>query len=246
MQLTDIGLRYQRGGPWVLDQVTATIDPGDTIVLDGRNGVGKSTLLQVIVGVLRPTRGRVTGRPQVVAWVPERFPAGQPFTVAQYLRFVAGMRGLAETAARDAAEAWMDRLGLGGFSGSRLPDLSKGTAQKVGLAQALLVPPQLLVLDEPWEGLDKVSRELVPTLLAEVCAAGGATVVSDHRGEAGRLPGAITWRLDETGFHHEPAPTGETCLVEVEVSAATAPAVAALLRTAGHDQVRIRPAARTR
>ncbi|HEY2792563.1 MAG TPA: ATP-binding cassette domain-containing protein, partial [Micromonosporaceae bacterium] len=229
MQLTGIGFRYQRGGPWILDDVTATIDPGDTIVLDGRNGVGKSTLLQVIVGVLRPTRGRISNRPATVGWVPERFPAGQPFTVGRYLRGVAGMRGLTADAAADAVDSWTDRLGIASFSGSRLPDLSKGTAQKVGLAQALLVSPDLLVLDEPWEGLDKASRELVPTLVAEVRAAGGAIIVSDHRGEAGRLPGAKTWRLDEDGFHAAPTAVDEACVVEVEVSAESAGAVAALL-----------------
>ncbi|MER6590998.1 ATP-binding cassette domain-containing protein [Micromonospora purpureochromogenes] len=64
----------------------------------------------------------------------------------------------------------------------KLPELSKGTAQKVGLAQAMLRRPGLLVLDEPWEGLDSAARELVPALVDEVLAAGGSVLVSDHRG----------------------------------------------------------------
>jgi ABC-2 type transport system ATP-binding protein len=242
VQLARVGFRYRAGGPWVLDDVTAEVNPGDTIVLDGRNGAGKSTLLQLIVGVLRPTRGQIRNRPARIGWVPERFPADQAFTVGQYLRGVAGMRGLSGPDAHAPVERWIERLGISAYADSRLPDLSKGTAQKVGLAQALLVPPDLLVLDEPWEGLDVASRELVPTLIAEVLADGGAAIVSDHRGEAGRLPGAELWRLTDDGFTTEAPPERAMCLVEVAVSAADAPAAVALLRAAGHDRVRVRPA----
>jgi ABC-2 type transport system ATP-binding protein len=226
----------------VLDDVTAEIAPGTTTVLEGRNGVGKSTLLQLIVGVLRPSRGRITARAARIAWVPERFPADQSFTVRQYLHGVAGMRGLSGSSADTAVRRWTGRLGIDAFTDTRLPDLSKGTAQKVGLAQALLVPPDLLVLDEPWEGLDAVSRQLVPTLIAEVLAAGGAAVVSDHRGEAGRIPGAATWRLTDEGFTTEAAAAEEMCVVEIAMAAAAAPAAVALLRAAGHDHVRVRAA----
>jgi len=132
------------------------------------------------------------------------------------------------------------RLGIGQFRATRLPDLSKGTAQKVGLAQALLVPPQLLVLDEPWEGFDADARDLVPTLVAEVAAAGGMVLVSDHRGEAGWLPGAARWRVTTAGLATEPAVAAEMCTIEVSVAASSAPAAVALLRAAGHDRVRVR------
>jgi ABC-type multidrug transport system ATPase subunit len=240
--LTGVGFRYHRRGPWVLDDVTAEVGPGSVVVLEGRNGVGKSTLLQLIVGVLRPSRGGITDRPSRIAWVPERFPADQPFTVAGYLHGVAGLRGLTGPAATAAVDRWTERLGIAGFAATRLPDLSKGTAQKVGLAQALLVPPELLVLDEPWEGLDAASRSLVPTLIAEVLADGGAAIVSDHRGEAGRLPGAATWRLTDEGFTSVAAVAGEMCTVEVALSAAAVPAAVALLRAAGHHQVTVRAA----
>ena len=137
--------------------VDATVRPGETVVVLGRNGAGKSTLLQLAAGVLRPSRGRVHDRPSVVGWVPERFPADQPFTTHQYLTAMAALRGLRGTA---EADRWIERLGLAEHRHTRLPDLSKGTAQKVGLAQALLRPPGLLVLDEPWEGLDAAARWL--------------------------------------------------------------------------------------
>ena len=241
MQLDGVGFRYGRTAAWVLEDITARISPGDTVVVDGRNGVGKSTLLQIIVGVLRPSRGQIRDRPATIAWVPERFPADQPFTIAQYLLGVAGMRGLSGPSADETVERWTERLGIAAYRDTRLPDLSKGTAQKVGLAQALLVTPKLLVLDEPWEGLDAASRELVPTLIAEVRAAGGAAIVSDHRGEAGWLPGATQWRLTPGGLATEAAAIEEMCLVEVAMTATAAPALIAQLRSDGHNNIRVRP-----
>jgi len=243
MRLESVGFRYGRNAPWILDDVTAQVSPGDIVILDGRNGVGKSTLLQVIIGVLRPGRGRITDRPAVIGWVPERFPAHQSFTLTRYLHGVAGMRGLTGPDASTAVDRWIDRLGIDAFRDTPLSALSKGTAQKVGLAQALLVPPDLLVLDEPWEGLDAASRALVPEIIDEIAAGGGAVLVSDHRGEAGRLPAASRWLLSDDGFtaSTEAPPSTERCLLEVDVPAAEAEAAIALLRTAGHDRITVRP-----
>ncbi|MER6590997.1 ATP-binding cassette domain-containing protein [Micromonospora purpureochromogenes] len=74
MLLEDVWLRYHRRGPWVLRAAQARIEPGEVAVVLGRNGVGKSSLLQLAAGVLRPGRGRVVDRPRHIGWVPERFP----------------------------------------------------------------------------------------------------------------------------------------------------------------------------
>ncbi|MFE9954569.1 ATP-binding cassette domain-containing protein [Micromonospora sp. NPDC005299] len=241
MRLEGVWLRYHRRGPWVLRQTDVAIGPGEVAVVLGRNGVGKSTLLQLAAGVLRPTRGRVVDRPAAVGWVPERFPADQPFTVGAYLSAMARMAGLPGGEADRAVGRWVDRLGLARFHGVRLPQLSKGTAQKVGLAQALLRPPGLLVLDEPWEGLDAAARDLVPEVIGEVLADGGAVLVSDHRGETVRLPGARHWSVAD-GTVTEAAPSGAaaTVVVELSVPAAGAAAAVARLRADGHHVLRIR------
>ena len=247
MRLEDVWLRYHRRGPWVLRQTDVRIGPGEVAVVLGRNGVGKSTLLQLAAGVLRPTRGRVVDRPAAVGWVPERFPADQPFTVAHYLTAMARVAGLSGVAADRAVERWVERLGLARFRGVRLPQLSKGTAQKVGLAQALLRPPGLLVLDEPWEGLDAAARELVPELVGEVLAEGGSVLVSDHRGETVRLPGARHWTVAD-GTVTEAAPSGgaAVAVVELAVPAARLAGTVARLRADGHQILRVRPAAAPR
>ncbi|MEQ4302736.1 ATP-binding cassette domain-containing protein [Plantactinospora sp. B6F1] len=267
MRLEQVWLRYGVRAPWVLRAVEAEIAPGQSAVVLGRNGAGKSTLLQAAVGVLDPTRGVVRDRPRTVGWVPERFPADQPYTVVQYLTGMGRVRGLSGAAAARTATGWIERLGLAPYREVRLPALSKGTAQKVGLAQALLCPPGLLVLDEPWEGLDAATRELVPELIGEVLADGGAVLVSDHRGETVRLPDAVRWsvadgtvtvqppaaaeqRVDDTSAGSASAGTpvatdqtvagAGTLVVEIAVSTARALETVAALRRAGHRVLGVR------
>ncbi|MGW1058282.1 ABC transporter ATP-binding protein [Micromonospora rubida] len=243
MRWEDVWLRYHRRGPWVLRETSLRLDPGEAAVVLGRNGVGKSTLLQLAAGVLRPTRGRVVDRPRHVGWVPERFPVDQPFTVRRYLTGMARVAGLGRGEADLAVDRWTERLGLTRFRDVRLPELSKGTAQKVGLAQAMLRRPGLLILDEPWEGLDAAARELVPGLIGEVLTAGGSVLVSDHRGETARLPGAARWAVADgtvTAQGSADTPADALVVVEVAVPAARVAGTVARLRADGHHVLRVR------
>ncbi|GAA0515730.1 hypothetical protein Ade02nite_26320 [Paractinoplanes deccanensis] len=237
MRFDGVWFRYGRRLPWALREVSATVEPGSTIVVLGRNGAGKSTLLQLAAGVLRPVRGAVHDRPPVVGWVPERFPADQPFTAGQYLRRMAELRGVGPGAAGE----WIERLLLTEHAGTRLADLSKGTAQKVGVAQALLRRPGLLVLDEPWEGLDAAARTLIPQIVAEVTASGGIVLVSDHRNEIAGLPGATHWRVAEASLHAE-GDTGheDEVIVEVAVRRADVDQAVVRLRAEGHRILAVR------
>ena len=238
MRFDGVWFRYGRRAPWTLRSVDVTAGPGETAVVLGRNGAGKSTLLQLAAGVLRPVRGAVRDRPPVVGWVPERFPAEQPFTAGQYLRRMAEVRGLSDPRVVDE---WTERLLLTEHLTTRLAELSKGTAQKVGLAQALLVRPGLLVLDEPWEGLDAAARTLVPEIVAEVTAAGGTVLVSDHRGEIESLPGARHWTVTDASV--ESAPTGpppDEVIVEVAVRRADADQAVVRLGAAGYRILGVR------
>jgi ABC-2 type transport system ATP-binding protein len=236
VELAGVSLRYHRGSPWVLRNVEAKVGPGEAVLLTGRNGAGKSTLLQVIAGLLPTSRGSVVDRPVMVGWVPERFPSRQPFTARSYLEGVARVRGLDAAAARDAIGTWSERLFLTESLDTRLPELSKGSAQKVNLAQSLLVRPSLLVMDEPWEALDSQTRNELPMIITEVIDAGGCAIFSDHRGEAGELPGVRRWILDD-GLLAEPE-VGEQAarhVIEVIAPAAEAAATVARLRAAGYD-----------
>ncbi|WP_418960177.1 ABC transporter ATP-binding protein [Streptomyces tritici] len=180
MRLEAVSKRYGRGG-WVLREVHADVPPGTAVAFRGGNGSGKSTLLRILAGVSRPTGGTVTGRPAVVGYVPDRFAPEGRMSPRAYLTHLGRVRGLRTAEAAARAGALLDRLALVGGADAPLRTLSKGNAQKVALAQALLVPPGLLVLDEPWSGLDVSAHGVLAEILAEVARAGGAVAFTDHR-----------------------------------------------------------------
>lgn len=240
MRFDGVWFRYGRRADWTLREVRASVEPGQTVVVLGRNGAGKSTLLQLAAGVLRPARGAVRDRPPVVGWVPERFPADQPFTAGDYLHRMAQLRGRTP----GAADEWIERLLLADHTGTRLSDLSKGTAQKVGLAQALLTRPSLLILDEPWEGLDAVARTLIPEIVAEVTATGGMALISDHRGEIENLPDAVHWSLSAANVELTAAPkSSDDVIIEIAASRAEADQAVDRLRAEGHRVLGVRDGA---
>jgi ABC-2 type transport system ATP-binding protein len=240
VRFVNVWLRYGRRRPWVLSEVTVDLPPGRAATVVGRNGAGKTTLLASAAGLLRPERGTIVDRPGRVGWVPERFPAAQPFTLRDYLTRMARVRGLGAVSARATVDRWAERLYVTGYLDTRLSQVSKGTAQKVGLAQALLVSPDLLVLDEPWEGLDARTRAQVPAIVAEVLAEGGSVLVSDHLGEVGRLPNALRWHVEDARVTPADSEPGGRWVVEVAASDPTA--TVAALRAAGHEILGVRPA----
>ena len=228
-----MGVRYRRGAPWVLRAITLTLPAGSLVEVTGRNGAGKSSLLRVLAGVLAPAAGRVHSRPRVVGWAPERFPAGQPVRTGDYLRALARVRGLSRSAAGSAAGREAERFGLQGLLEVPLAELSKGSAQKVGLAQALLVPPGLLVLDEPWSGLDADARTAVPEAVRQVREAGGAVVVADHQQQVAALAPDLRWHVEDAAVASVPPAAGRRVLLEVELPERDAPEVLAALRQRG-------------
>lgn len=162
----------------------------------GGNGSGKSTLLRIVAGLSRPSSGAVSGRPEVVGWVPDRFPPHERLSALNYLRHLGRVRGLSGRAATARAGELLERLALVGGSRTAIRELSKGNAQKVAVAQALLVPPELLVLDEPWSGLDAAAQGTLVTLIGEVAAAGGAVLFTEHREALSWSAASRAYRID--------------------------------------------------
>ncbi|WP_282082310.1 ABC transporter ATP-binding protein [Streptomyces tendae] len=219
LRLDGVGRRYGLRGPWVLRGVDLGVEPGALVRVEGANGTGKSTLLRLLAGIDAPTEGRVTGRPRT-AYVPERFPPALPFTAARYLTHLGTVHGLSRRAAARAARQWLERLGAAGYADTPLTRLSKGSSQKVAVAQALLAEPELLVLDEAWTGLDADARAELERAVAERTAAGGAVVFVDH--DPGRLAGAsdAVYRVRGGTLHRrsgpEPVPAGPRAVVRVQ------------------------------
>ncbi|MQY02994.1 ATP-binding cassette domain-containing protein [Actinomadura macrotermitis] len=236
MHLDDVAFRYRRRGPWILRDVTLDLPPGRVTEVTGRNGAGKSTLLALLSGLRRPTGGRITGRPRRVGYAPERFPAAQPFTVRGYLAHMSAML----KAPPGAMDTWAERLHFAHLMDTHLPDLSKGSAQKVGLTQALLADPGLLILDEPFAGLDATTRAILPGLLCDLAAAGTTVLVSDHQRCLEQLPGLDHVHVAD-GTATRTVPAAEWTVLEVGVRAAEATALETRLRAEGHRVHRRQP-----
>jgi ABC-type multidrug transport system ATPase subunit len=180
MRLERVGRRYASRGPWVLRDVNLELAGPALLRVDGANGTGKSTFLRIVAGLDRPTAGRVLGRPRRRAYVPERFPPALPFDARGYLVHLGRVHGLRGGAAGRRADEWLERFGIGGYARTPLDQLSKGTSQKVAVAQALLAEPELLVLDEAWTGLDQAARGVLDDAVRSRVAGGGTVVFVDH------------------------------------------------------------------
>jgi ABC-type Mn2+/Zn2+ transport system ATPase subunit len=197
----------------VLLDIDADLAPGQLIRVTGPNGCGKSTLLRLISGASMPSRGWITDRPRA-GYVPERFPPALPFTAHGYLTHLGRLHGLRGRPLDAAVSGSIDRLGLGPYASLPLRELSKGTSQKVAVAQALLGRPGLLVMDEAWTGLDAVARSTLDTMVTERLAEGATVIFVDH--DPARLAGRVSvqWSLSDGRLDELPGANGAAGVTE--------------------------------
>ena len=221
-----VWMRYGRG-PMVLWGVDLALAPGTVTVVLGENGCGKSTLLRIAAGITMPSIGAVSGRPSSASYLPERFPDQLRLSARAYLRHFARIRRL------PTRTELLARLGFAGDLDQPMSELSKGNAQKVGLTQTFGSVDGLLVLDEPWAGLDVAARAVLSDLVREAAEAGATVLVTDHTGAAAKLPGATVYRIAEGVLR----PVEDVGLVEVVVTC-TSEAVDQVAKLPGVQSVR--------
>ena len=188
IEVQEVTKRY--GQYTAIDRVTFSVAKGEVLAFLGPNGAGKTTTMRILTCFLPATEGtaRVAGfdcadQPldvqRRIGYLPEMPPVYQELTVAEYLRFVGRLRGLSHAALTAAIAREMERLGLGQVQYRLIGNLSRGFRQRVGLAQALLHDPPVLILDEPTVGLDpkQISeiRELIKSL-----AGSHSVILSTH------------------------------------------------------------------
>ena len=158
------------GKQHVLSDINLTIRDGEVVGLLGPNGAGKSTLMKILVGVWeqdKSTSPTTLEVPATIGYLPEQNPLYDEMYVREYLLFFVRLRlpSLREKAQTDCVEQLITRVGLTPEANKRIGELSKGYRQRVGLAQALIGDPELLILDEPTTGLDPNQLEDIRTLI---------------------------------------------------------------------------------
>ena len=173
-----------------VDDLSFTVEPGQVLGFLGPNGAGKSTTMKMLTGFLAPTAGsaRVNGHDVVtdslaarrcMGYLPEGAPSYGEMTVLDFLLFVARARGIPAREVHTACERVVDRLNLAGVRHQVIDTLSKGFRRRVGLAQAIIHDPAVLILDEPTDGLDPNQKHEVRKLIAEM-ASDKIIVISTH------------------------------------------------------------------
>jgi len=182
-------LRRTRRHRVALQDLTLAVEEGEIFGLLGPNGAGKTTTLKILVGIIFPTRGsaRILGRPLGDKWAKARlgFLPENPYfydylTGREFLKYYGQLYGISRRERARRAEALLERVGLRDAADLPLKGYSKGMLQRVGLAQALLNDPQIVILDEPQSGLDPLGRKEIRDLILQLREEGKTVFFSSH------------------------------------------------------------------
>ncbi len=174
-----------------VDGISLDIPQGHIFGLIGPNGAGKTTTIRMILDILRPDTGevRIFGQPagdkvkDRIGYLPEERGLYRKTKVLDMLEYLGALRGGSPSEARREGSAWLDRLQVSDWKDRKLEDLSKGMQQKVQLIGAILRKPDLLILDEPFSGLDPVNQDIFKDLMLDLNRNGATIIFSTHQME---------------------------------------------------------------
>jgi ABC-2 type transport system ATP-binding protein len=152
----------------ILSDLSLTISQGEKIAITGKNGSGKSSLLKLIGGIYKETSGKVRRTSNSIGYVPEHFPENIRFKASEYLIFMGKMSGKTNVELMKNIKHYAEVFSILEFLERPLKDCSKGTKQKIGIIQAMLKEPALLLLDEPLTGLDNSTQLELLTQLKSI------------------------------------------------------------------------------
>jgi ABC-2 type transport system ATP-binding protein len=187
LEIDQVSKRY--GDVVALDRLSFQVRPGELFGFVGSNGAGKTTTMRIVLGVLAPDAGevRLSGQPMTLAirrrigYLPEERGLYPKMKVLDQLVYLAELHGMSTNDAYRSAENWIARLGLRDRRTDDVQRLSLGNAQRVQLAAALVHDPDVLVLDEPFSGLDPIAVDVLGRVLRERADAGVPVIFSSHQ-----------------------------------------------------------------
>jgi ABC-2 type transport system ATP-binding protein len=201
MELMIERLSKRYGPHWAIHQISLRCEPG-MLGLVGPNGAGKTTLMRMVATLLEPTEGAILWNGQdlsadgetlrrVLGYLPQDFGIYPEFTGRQFLRYLAAMKGLPSLLIKRRVDEVIEIVNLEQHADRKLPTYSGGMTQRIGIAQALINDPELLIVDEPTAGLDPAERVRFRTLLASLTSNRivllSTHIISDVEAVAGRL-----------------------------------------------------------
>jgi ABC-2 type transport system ATP-binding protein len=189
--LTIKNVRKQFGSFTAVDDLNLEIPKGEIFGLLGANGAGKTTTFRMILGLLTPTEGKVTwdGKEisyetsDLVGYLPEERGLYPKLTVREQLIYLGQLRGMNRSLIQEQTDKWLKRFGAEEYLNKKVESLSKGNQQKIQFIAAVIHRPELLILDEPFSGLDPVNVELLKNSVHELKKEGTTIVFSSHRME---------------------------------------------------------------
>jgi ABC-2 type transport system ATP-binding protein len=175
-----------------VDDIGFSIPQGNIFGLLGPNGAGKTTLLRMITGIFYPDSGQIQfdGRPFQpeedlvhIGYMPEERGLYKKMKIGEQAMYLARLKGLSKAEASQRIQYWFDRLDMNSWAGKKMEDLSKGMGQKLQFVMTILHNPKLIILDEPFSGLDPVNANLIKDEIYQLARQGSTIIFSTHRME---------------------------------------------------------------
>ncbi len=188
MELKLDGISKNFGEKEVLRNISLSAQSGHAMGLLGRNGAGKTTTIRIIMGVFFADSGTLTidGKPMNrseirIGYMPEERGLYPKQLISTQLIYLAQLRGMSKKAAAESCDRWLERLSMSEYKNKKLETLSKGNQQKIQLAATLMCDPQIVILDEPFSGLDPVNAMLLKDVIKEMISGGAIVLFSSHQ-----------------------------------------------------------------
>lgn len=188
MKLEVRDLRKSFGGNEVLHGISFSVESGNALGLLGRNGAGKTTTIRILMNVFKGNAGSVLldGKPfdpakHQIGYMPEERGLYPKKTVSEQLIYLGMLRGLSAKKAKENMKKWLAKMEVSEYENRKLETLSKGNQQKVQLAQTLITDPKIIILDEPFSGLDPVNSQILKDVISEQIQQGKLVIFSSHQ-----------------------------------------------------------------